>query len=177
MTPAKITYIEVADCLAETDAGLDAAEVHGIASGLLSSGGDASVLLLEAVAPSGQADACRPILDDLVEQTDAELGGASFGFRPLLPPDDAPLEARTAALRDWCEGFLYGIGLTHRPAGELPSNVSEALSDIAEFTRMDVQRVGESEAEEQAFAELVEFLRVAAMLIREELGTPDKPSS
>ena len=177
MASSRITYIDVADCLAEAGTGLDAAEVHGIATGLLSSGSEASAFFFEAVAASGQTDACRRLLSDLVEQTDAELGGASFGFPPLLPPDDAPLATRTAALRDWCEGFLYGIGLARRPAGELPSAVTEALSDIAELTRMDVQGVGRSEAEEQALTELVEFLRVAAMLIREELGTPRTPSS
>ena len=31
-------------------------------------------------------------------------------FEPLLPDDEAPLEERTAALAQWCQGFLYGLG-------------------------------------------------------------------
>ena len=31
---------------------------------------------------------------------------------PLLPCDDTPLSQRVQALGGWCEGFLFGAGLT-----------------------------------------------------------------
>ncbi len=49
-------------------------------------------------------------LADLYERSAADLDGFELEFSPLLPDDDAPVEARVAALAEWCQGFLYGVG-------------------------------------------------------------------
>ena len=74
------------------------------------------------------------------------------------------------ALRDWCEGFLYGFGIAGvSPDHALSAEGREALRDIGELTRLDAEQVAEGESEEGALTEIIEFLRVAALLIREEV--------
>ena len=90
----------------------------------------------------------------------------------LLPDDENSLATRASAVSQWCQGFLYGIGLSgHAFEQQLTDEAREALEDIASFTRMDVAGIDESEEEESALVEITEFLWVASMLIRETLLT------
>jgi len=47
---------------------------------------------------------------------------------------------------------------------------SEALEDLSEMTRLETATIGYSEEEERAYAELLEFVRMAVMLIRADAG-------
>ncbi len=90
------------------------------------------------------------------------------GYEPLLPDDERPLGQRVEAMADWCEALLYGIG----HAGPLddqdtPAEVREALTDITEISR--VQLGDGDQADEQAWTEIVEYLRVLAQTIYVEL--------
>ncbi|MCE3284614.1 MAG: hypothetical protein K0R70_870, partial [Steroidobacteraceae bacterium] len=54
--------------------------------------------------------------------------------------------------------------------GALPADVAEVLSDFAEVSRAGAVGSESAEVEESALAELVEFLRVGAQLIYDELA-------
>ncbi len=114
----------------------------------------------------------RHSLGELGDRALAPLRDGEFGFSPLLPDDDAGLIDRTGALAQWCQGFLYGLALTgFDPKRDGTGDVPEALADMAEITRAqfsDEQALEESEA---AYAELVEFVRVAVQLVFYELAT------
>lgn len=101
----------------------------------------------------------------------AELASTEMKFQPLLPADNRPLDERTACMARWCSGFLTGFG-----AGQptLKSEDSQdALRMIEQIARAATDPTSDQEAEESAFAELSEFLRVAVLLLREEsLGQP-----
>jgi hypothetical protein len=60
---------------------------------------------------------------------------------------------------------MAGIAEQH-----LVGDAKEALHDIAEFTRLDLDTLDEDESSESAYMELLEFLRVAALLICEDLA-------
>src|SRR6266480_5553812 len=82
-------------------------------------------------------------------------------FELLLPEDGQSIDARTAALAEWCQGFLYGLGAGAIPdAGGLPGEVGEIVRDFAEIARADVDARQAEESNESAYAELVEFVRV-----------------
>ena len=175
VTPALLSHAELAEHLARAAADLDAAEVHGLASGLLAGDIESGDRLVSEVLPQPQegdlvATECRATLQRLVKETEAGLRDESLQFTPLLPDDSTPLRERVQALRDWCESFLYGLGVGSRLPEKLPPGLAEALEDVGELTRLDVADMGDTEAEEQAFTELVEFLRVATLLIRDELN-------
>jgi len=100
-------------------------------------------------------------------------------FELLLPEDEAPLDSRTVALAQWCQGFLYGLGGSAiQDAGGLPGEVGEIVRDLSEITRVGVDSDQNAESNESAYAELVEFVRVGVQLVFEELSPlRDQPSS
>jgi hypothetical protein len=64
---------------------------------------------------------------------------------------------------------LYGLGLSGVSERRFSGEIREALRDLAEITRMDQQKMEASEESEEAYMELSEFIRVAAMLVREHM--------
>jgi hypothetical protein len=169
------SYPRVARSLA--GAGVDAspAEVHGIACGLLCAGEPEAFEcwereLLDAVGEGDLlAGECRRGLRRLYEGTVAAMEDPGLGFAPFLPDADRPLAERAVALREWCEGFLYGFGLSGgAPERALSAEGREALHDFGELTRLDAEHVAEGEGEESALTEIIEFAWVAALVIRDE---------
>ncbi|MGH8322977.1 MAG: UPF0149 family protein, partial [Steroidobacteraceae bacterium] len=100
-------------------------------------------------------------------------------FDLLLPEDAASLDTRTVALAQWCQGFLYGLGGSAiQDASGLPGEVGEIVRDLSEITRAGGDGGQSVEANESAYVELVEFVRVGVQLVFEELGPlRDQPSS
>ncbi len=101
-------------------------------------------------------------------QVKQRLEAEDCSFEPVLPPDSAPLRERLLALTDWAGGLLFGIG----SAGQLDlktasSEVQELLRDLAEICKLNVDD-DESGAEE-AYTEVVEYLKVAAQTLYVEL--------
>jgi hypothetical protein len=87
-------------------------------------------------------------------------------FRPLLPTDDRPLAERTRCLASWVSGFLAGFGAgSTRVEG---TDSTEALRLLEQIARAGIDPEADDEEQEQAFSELSEFVRVAALLLREE---------
>jgi uncharacterized protein len=158
--------------------GVDAVELHGAICGIV------------CADPAGDLDARRRTLVDLLG-SDAEglglphddlgleiddplarfivgsaavLDAADLSFAPLLPDDDERLDHRLTALGEWCAGFLAGYRALAEP-DELPADAREALDDIAELAEIepDLDETAEGEAD---FTEVVEYLRVAVLLLR-----------
>lgn len=166
-------YDSVTEILESIGARMDAAESHGTLCGMLSAPKGAEPAhwiaeVLEGAEPRGEAArACLEALSMLYDETAAWLTDDAFGFEPLLPEDSAPLPARARALAAWCQGFLYGLA-RGEPGydAELPAEAREALSDLAEIARV-AAAPDEDEDDEEAYTELVEYIRVAVMLYRE----------
>jgi uncharacterized protein YgfB (UPF0149 family) len=85
-----------------------------------------------------------------------------------MPPDEAPLRERAAAVYDWCRGFLFALGLAGVQERDLSDQTREVFRDFVDITRMDIEDLAEGEDNEDALTEIVEFLWVAAMLVYEE---------
>jgi uncharacterized protein YgfB (UPF0149 family) len=99
-------------------------------------------------------------------------------FELLLPEDAAPLAERTQALAQWCQGFLYGLGAgSITDASQLPGEVGEIVRDFIEITRAGVEGEPEDESSENAYVELVEFVRVGVQLLFEELAAARSPAT
>lgn len=107
-------------------------------------------------------DQIGPALQSLRE----ELAASDLRFQPLLPSEDRGLQERTDCLAHWCSGFLTGFG-----AGQ-PSiagaEAREALQMLEQIARAATDGEADQEAEESAYMELVEFVRVAVLLLRED---------
>jgi uncharacterized protein YgfB (UPF0149 family) len=142
----------------------DAAELHGALSGWIAGGGSAGADWLARVfADPGLPPAEGP-LEALAEATAAQFGDRDFGFELLLPGAEASLQERSGALFDWCRGFLGGFGLAAGAAPPLSEEGREALADLARLAAAQPQDDGDEE-DEDALAEIEEFVRVAALLL------------
>jgi uncharacterized protein YgfB (UPF0149 family) len=73
-------------------------------------------------------------------------------------------------LAQWCRGFLYGFG-SARPlqAVKLPATVDEILRDIAHIGGAEIDVGASGEEEEEAYAEVFEYLRAGVQLVHDEL--------
>lgn len=165
-------YKTLADTLARVGYPQEPAGYHGALCGALcvQDGARVDVLQLADAARDGADDAVRDALARLRDETERALGGPDASFDLLLPSDDSSLEQRTRALVAWCDGFLYGLASQNRlDLQKASEEVREAVSDITQFTRATLESDDDSETEEAAFAELVEYLRVAVQLIHVEL--------
>jgi uncharacterized protein YgfB (UPF0149 family) len=172
--------------LALSQGNLDAAglaECHAVACGLLvrqPNARDSAYLDLLAalqVIP-GPGPALRDALQDLYTAVAGQLADDDMSFAVWLPDDEQPLGERTAALAQWCNGFLaaLGSGLEGR-LETLSAEAGEALADLAEIARAQTEgeladETADVEEEELAFAEIVEYIRVVVLMLREDLRGP-----
>jgi len=109
------------------------------------------------------------LLQDLYEETLRQLSDDDYGFSMLLPDDEQPLRLRTQALVEWCEGFLFGLGAGEvKDFAQLPDDVNEISHDLAEISRA-YHEDESTEADEVAYTELVEYVRVGVLVIYEAL--------
>ena len=173
-------YSHIQQLLAQERSLADAAEAHGTLAGCLcAAAGYGFEDWLREILPEGRAaPESAATLQQLYAATAGALQQPDMEFELLLPADEQPIDARTAALAQWCQGFLYGLGAGAIPdAGELPGEVGEIVRDFAEITRAGVDAQQGEESNESAYAELVEFVRVGAQLLFEELSAARRPAA
>lgn len=144
--------------------GVDAAELHGALCGWLAGGGEPGPAWLGQVLADPSLPAAEGVLAQLATASAAQFDDRDFGFELLLPSADAALPERSGALFDWCRGFLGGFGLAVGKEPPLSGEGDEALADLARLAAATPQEDGDQE-DEEALAEIEEFVRVAAMLL------------
>ena len=169
------------ETLFKVDATMGAAESHGALCGMLCARGstDLSEWMGHVLGEQEQGNVfLRDLANQLSELHQSTLGQMNDpygGFQLLLPDDDDELDERTEALGDWCLGFVYGLaagGISEE--SELPEDTKELLMDFIEISRAgnnvtDLDEDSDAEEDEQAFVEVVEYVRTGVLLINEEL--------
>jgi uncharacterized protein YgfB (UPF0149 family) len=173
-------YIRTQQLLTQAHAMADAAEAHGTLAGCLcGASGYRFEDWLREILPEGRAErGAAAALRELFEATAESLVQPEMEFTLLLPDDEEPLEERTRALAEWCQGFLYGLGAgSITDASELPGEVGEIVRDFIEISRAEVDPGQGEEANEVAYTELVEFTRVGVQLLYEELADARQPAA
>jgi len=177
MTESFTHYSDLQTALEALEPPLFPSEIHGGLCGLLSGkdspdAADWINSLLPGLDDSNllQRDVIS-LLRDVYSITVKQLNDPTCDFHLLIPGDDSPLAERVEALSDWCQGYLTGLtegGVTNNDG--LPEDVQEIMRDISQIagagSSFDLQ---ESEENEEAYQELVEYIRVGALLINEEL--------
>lgn len=169
------TYEEFDRVLREARALPEPAEAHGTLAGALCSSRNYGLIeWLREILPDDSPDHAAlkgPVLQSVYDSMVRTLVGSDADFAPLLPSDEAPLAARADALSLWCQGFLYGLGSgAASDPGAVSSEAGEIIRDFTEITHVGVEAGEESEEDERAFAEVVEFVRVGVQLLYVELA-------
>jgi len=146
-----------------------AAEAHGQLAGLLT--------MLPAGDPKRIARTAREMADatgipagtvfeQCLDAIRRSLEGAEFEFEPVLPGDAAGLGERTECLGVWCGAFVGGIGASGAPLPET-GEAAEAIRDLTRIARAGLDEETDAEEEEGAYAQVLEYVRVAVMLIHD----------
>lgn len=165
-------FYSLEDALIRLDAQFSAAELHGAACGVLAVNRHYSFdHWVKQVAREALED---PETYDWVEQVFADaqyhLNAESLTFNLLLPEDEEPLAQRVTALQQWCQGFAYGLALSGlKTMKDLPADSREWVEDVVKIGSSGEIDVEDEEASEDAFIELVEFVRVGVLMMNEEL--------
>lgn len=173
---------ELQEVLSAAGLPCSAPAAHGLLSGCLVADPSLSGARLEQALgerhppPGHDPQAFHQAVEALRLQVLRALNDADLGFEPLLPDDSEDLEFRTRTLGQWVDGFLGGLGQTPRLGGLKPSpEATEILRDFAEIARIEAEPEA-NEDNEQALAELNEYVRVGVMLLADELA-PAQPRS
>jgi uncharacterized protein YgfB (UPF0149 family) len=165
-----ITHAQLGEMLAKSHLGVGASDLHGSLTGYICGGGKAGArgwlvaLELEPATELPQGAVAR-----LYEDCSAWFDDPELGFEPLLPALDSTLDARGDALVEWCRGFLGGLGLagiTERQA--LSDDAKEILRDFGTIAASRFE-YADAEEDENALAEVIEFIRVGVLLLHAEL--------
>ncbi len=180
-------YEELTACLNANNSDLTAAECHAVLCGILSCQTTLNADEWSRRILSGELEAEpgeNPVVSHIHEQdvemvkrliADAmvQLEDPELGFFPLLPDDDDSIEERSAALSEWCHGYLYGLSLGGlKEFKQLSEQAQEFAQDIVEISGLEVASE-DTEANEEAFFEVVEYLRMGVLMMRDEISPPD----
>ncbi|WP_172148616.1 MULTISPECIES: YecA/YgfB family protein [Pseudomonas] len=174
MPTSSSPYTAFAALLASSGHPVSPAELHGLLLGRSCAGAgfDIDSWLVDAAELLGAApqDSVRQALIGLQEMVKGELSGDEVTVVLLLPSDEAPLRERAAAIGQWCQGFLGGFGLTARDSA-LSAEAMEVLQDLSAIAQVQ-NALEESEDGENDYMEVMEYLRVAPLLLFSECSKP-----
>lgn len=172
--------------LALAQGNLDAGELsecHGVLCGLLVRHPDCEpqvyftlLSMLEIVDAPGAA--LQSVLTDLHFAAGRQLADQEMRMAIWLPDDEESIEDRTAALAQWCNGFLAGLGSgDDGRLDTLSAEAAEALADLQQIALAAVESSPDDseddlEEEEMAFMEIEEYVRITVMMLREDMRGP-----
>jgi uncharacterized protein len=173
-------YDEIKKIFALSQGLLTPSEVHGLFTGIICA--NTKTLPTDALADMGffsfgeaqLSEAQIKLLALLYEVTKEKITQMEFDFELFLPEDTYSLRDRAEELGHWCEGFMIGFGFA---GGKLDADshkdAIEALEKIGECAQIDYASLEVSEEDEVAFMELIEFIRMAVLVIFCDLHQTD----
>lgn len=159
-------YKALSEQLNELGVDQHASELHGVVTGFVAAGG--SLARVDTLVDWLGLDGGEPqqaLLQQLFQDVGGQLADPELGFEPLLPGDDDPLSARSHGVSRWCAGFISGFGVGGSGDGpEIDDEVREVLSDLHKISAM-TDEVPDSEENETDLTEIIEYIRVTALLV------------
>lgn len=167
-----VEFDELADLFVELEVFSSPSELHGMLCGLLARPDEidehswltgAATFLEQS---SFDSDEAKTLLLEMFATTRQQLTATGFELLMLLPDDDVDISDRAESLGRWCLGFVTGIG-DARTA--LTEEGKETLEDVEKIAQIDEQSLEECEEHEQDLMQLVEYVRMAALMLHSEL--------
>jgi len=177
-----LDFDSVQTALEGLGANLDAAEAHGTLCALLLEDADLPTWLGHCLddlpdASDVLASERLAVLEELYLLTREQFGDDELGLEILLPDEDDDFGLRLLGLANWCQGYLYGFGvLGAQPQDALDADARECLSDLLEISKLRHDEDASEQAQLQ-FVELVEHVRIVALMLNESLNPPRTTST
>jgi len=164
------TFAKLSQALSSTALKLHASQVHGLVCGILCGNPTSDAAWEELITDGKEIPKTHEMLQELYKTSAKQFKEFLFELQLLLPPDAEDLPRRAEALTLWCQGFLTGLKLAQVPiVGLEPKELTEAINDLIEIAKMNYEEVVASEEDEIAYVELVEYVRMAVILIYQDL--------
>ena len=163
-------FTEITETLDEADLFTSASELHGILSGFICGGIELDSkswlthlndVINEGIGLPPKAKRLANVIHAKVVNQVTDDG---LGFSLLLPDDDKPLDDRCDAMSQWAQGFLVGFGMVQQALNQATEEIQELIKDIRDISQVSLDFEQENEESEIAYVEIVEYLRIGAML-------------
>ncbi|KEI36037.1 putative conserved exported protein precursor [Francisella sp. W12-1067] len=153
-----------------------ASEAHGLLCALFSFGAEVkftawSDSLMTKSLEEGDIIAASALqtMKELYDFTKNQFDEKGLSFDLFIPGDEESLSYRAEGLSHWIKGFLSGVGLFGLDYENAESKeVKEAIHDLMQISYMDYSSLEDNDTSESDFLELLEYTRVAVLLIDSE---------
>ncbi len=164
------SFEKITQILEDAELYTNASETHGVLSGLVCGG---VKLDSQSWRPHfndvvnegmGLPSKANKLVEAIYGQVVNQFTDDGLGFKLLLPGDDVPLDERAEAMAQWSQGFLVGFGMVQQALNQASDEIQELIRDIRDISQVAFDFEQEDEESEIAFAEIVEYLGVGAML-------------
>ncbi len=169
-------YDALASALTQQGVGMTPAEMHGLISGILCGGNqDRSwQTLVHDLTNEGMAfsQTLAQPLQQLYQGILGALEDDDFLFQLFLPDDDSTVFDRADALAGWVNHFLLGLGVTQPKLDKVTGEAGEAIDDLRTIAQLGYDEDEDQEELEQSLEEVIEYVRVAALLCHETFTRP-----
>jgi uncharacterized protein YgfB (UPF0149 family) len=165
------SFRELETALNKTALKLHPSQVHGLVCGILCGHTSNRTAAWEELITGGkESGKTHELLQALYDVSAKQLEEFLFEFQLVLPGGSDELPQRAEALTLWCQGILTGLKLAQIPIIDRdPSEITEAIDDLIEIAKMNYEEVIASEEDETAYVELVEYVRMAVILIYQDM--------
>lgn len=163
------TYHSLTLALNQQAVALTAAEMHGLISGLLCGGNRDASWQKQVFDLTNEGIAFPQVLFQLLQQlheiTRDTLQEDEFMFQLLMPEGErVSVFDRADALSGWVNHFLLGLGVMQPKLAEVKDEVGEAIDDLRNIAQLGYDEDEDQEELEQSLEEVLEYVRVAALL-------------
>lgn len=176
-----VEFDELANLFVELKVFSSPSELHGMLCGLLARPEEidehswltgAATFLEQS---NFESDEAKTLLLEMFATTRQQLTATGFELLMLLPEDDVDISERAEHLGRWCLGFVTGLGAARTA---LTEEGKETLEDVEKIAQIDEQSLEECEEHEQDLMQLVEYVRMAALMLHSELHSQvDQPDA
>jgi uncharacterized protein len=167
------SYLALDQALSKTSLKLHASQAHGLVCGIVCGSTSDNTEWEKLIAGENEPKQTHEVLQEVYNMSQNQLEDFLFEFELVLPDDDVDLPERAEALTLWAQGFLTGLKMVGVTIVDRdPSDLTEAINDIIEIAKMNFEQVIASEEDEVAYSDLVEYVRMAVILIYQELRHP-----
>ena len=172
---SELSYELFTNMLKQHNIIVDASEVQCILCGMLAGGMNIDdqewIQALADVINQGDIIPAKAqtLIEKMFDKVCQEFIEADFALKLCLPDDAMPINDRGAAFVNWVQGFLLGFGLHQNDLTSCSAEAKEALEDFSDIAKLD-EAMEQSEESEQAFFEVLEYVRIGAMLCFNEMG-------
>lgn len=171
----QVSWQQLSTSLKMAELGASASEAHGIVCGLICGGINLEDGSWYAAFNDLMNDGIalpidlKTMLQQVFDNSCNEFVAQDYQVKLLLMDDEQSINQRAKSLAQWSESFLAGFAIGNESGKKLSDDVKEAINDLSQISRLDAE-IEDDEASQHSLEELIEYVRVSAMLCFAELG-------